>query len=426
MSDDRDKLYDLCVECQRRVGSLLLALLLLSTLYWLSFFLFLDDPRRNLIGPARSFVSKIDELERDQLLWKTVYISKIGQVITLGDRYLNDLDRLPSHHPARTAQLNLDVQARISDRVLTDYIGRLGAENYVEFVRSWLQELKSLSVDRIVHTQEVLDLHKVYGTLNLPPGWLTTAQSALGLAGVPAVPAEVDTLPWQELRGRQGLLFSPQAEFEGAVQELQGLWQGEITDEMAARTLRGTGIWLRNLDSGRSIAHGFVRKEPSIRLPFLGDNISGRWAFYLGPIAFLVLMRYLRLLGEHIRSLEAELRVVPVPDVPRQMYTEHDDTLPRLARYPNLIEVLRSGALQPDGRRGGLMNKTLVAAVLLLPLSTALPIVWVNSTIAGPISRIVLLAFAVAVYVGIGYDTLRLLRAYSEERTAAPDPTPRD
>jgi hypothetical protein len=115
--------------------------------------------------------------------------------------------------------------------------------------------------------------------------------------------------------------------------------------------------------------------------------------------------------------MEAELRIVPIQDVPPEMYTRSDDTLPRLARYPNLIEVLRSEQLQP-GQHGSWMNRILVTIVLLMPLSSAIPIIWIDSKIAGPTSRMVLLTLSTAVYLGMGYDTVRLLRAYSSRKEA--------
>ena len=419
MSSERDKLYDLCAESQRRVGSLLLTLLLLSTLYWLSFFLFVDDPRRTLIGPSRQFVARIDELEQDHVAWQTLRQANIARLIVLGDRYLEGLQRLPAGHPARTKRIDLDVQARLPDRLLTDYLSRTNARTYVEMFDRWLTELKSLSINKIIYTSEVLDLYVPYETLNLPPGWLSQTGKALEIEDLGPVPAEIDSLPWQDLRGRLNVLFASLPEFEAIVQQLQTLWQGEITDEMQTRALHGSGVWLRNLESGRSIAQGFLRKEPSIRLPFLGENISGRWAFYLGPLVFLILLRYLRRLAQHIRVLEDELRIVRLEENSGIVMGE-DDTLTRLARYPNLIEVLR---LQP-GRTGrtrrSTMDIAIVAAVLVLPASTLLPVGWVDWTISGPTARVWVMLLMVAMYSAVLLDTAALL-AYYAGRTAKAD-----
>ncbi len=412
MSDERDKLYELCVECQRRVGTLLLALLLLSALYWLSFLLFVDDPRRTLIGPARNFVARIDELEQDQLVWQTIHLADIARIAAIGDQYTARLERLPEGDPAKTSRIDLNVQLRLSDRLLTDYLSRTQVQNYVELVQRWLLEVKDLSLNKIVYTSEILGLYVPYETLNLPPGWLSATASALGLKDVVPVPAELDTLPWQELRQRRTLLFASWARFEADIRPLQTLWQGEITDEMQARTLHGTGIWLRNLESGRSIAQGFIRKEPSIRLPLLGENISGRWAFYLGPLAFLILLRYLRLLVQHIRALETELRVVRDQEYPSVVLSKDDNTLPRLARYPNLIEVLRADPAPSEGTSRSRVNLVLVAAVLFLPASTVVPVMWIDWLIAGPITRLPLVLLAAAMYAVLAYDSQWLLRYY--------------
>ncbi|HEX4826372.1 MAG TPA: hypothetical protein VFV19_18880 [Candidatus Polarisedimenticolaceae bacterium] len=404
-------------ETEKRLGTVFLSLVLLSVLYWLSFALFLQDPQRALVPAARRFVRAIDQLETDQVGFRSLYDAKIFQAIEVGERFLHELQGPKWAEPVGAAHLDLNAQVHIDDRRILGLINQTNSRDFSDLVRSWLEELKWLRVRRIVLKSEVLEIWTTYYSLNEPPGWLTTTANALKLPAdlVSSIPKEVDEPDWNTLSANQiGVLFQGLDEFDATIADLQGFYQGPITDRMQAKALRGTGIWLRNLDSGRSIAHDLADTEPSIRLPVVGENVTGRIAFLLAPLLYFVMVRYLLVLADEARGLREqqapEARDESASTPARSKKGRHDD---RLGPRTHMIELLSTWLVRREGRSSAdvAINRSILLGLFCLPISTLIPVAIVNATIFTSWWRGVALAL-LSLYAIPLIDTVRLARGY--------------
>jgi len=387
-------------EVEKSIRNVFLALVLVSILYWISFLAFLQDPRRELFPAARRFVETIDQLESEHEAWRAGYLANIVQVIRMGSIYL---DRLKQESPVLYgASVDLGVQLKIDDRLLTSLMNESNADSYGELVAYWLTKLRDLQRNRIVHEAEVLDIYASYYVLNQTPGWLTRVTRALDApaSAVAIIPSELDGPPWSDLHDRGQVLFADFDDLQGRIHDLQTIYQGPITDRMQEKTLRGgTGIWLRNLDSGRSIAREITSHEPDIRLPLLGEHLTGRWAFYIAPALYLIAVRYLRLLAQRARRA-------------RKMRTKstQEHGHPTASEFPHILNLLTS----PDSDLNRRLNRALAGLILLFPLSTCIPIGVVSLSVTTFPLKLVI-AVALGCFVLVLRDSLALLGIYLRE-----------
>lgn len=403
-------------EAEKRFGTVFLSLLFVSLLYWLSFALFLQDPQRTLVPDARRFIEAVDQLETDQQVFKAQYHAKVFQALDRGEAFLEAFRRGPANPLRDAAKLDMDAQLRLQDRKLLGLINQSHSTDFESLLRAWLDQIRSFTDNRIVHEPDILALYNVYFALNQDAGWAKRAAKAAGLVDsvVALIPDEVDGPAWSELSvAGVGLLYQDYDSFESAMSDLQTFYQGPVTDRMQTKTLLGTGVWLRNLDSARQIARNIANTEPTIRLPLVGENVTGRLAFLFAPLLYLVMVRYLFVILDETRHLRGEIEMEEALQSPSEQVVGGNEPAFRKGTHPHMIELLSAWLARRATRSPFdlVVNHAIVVTLFLLPVSTAVPVAIVNLAIFTGVWKVV----ALVLLVGYGLpllDTIRLARAY--------------
>lgn len=402
--------WDLLRENERRVGSTFLVLAIVSIVYWLSFSVFLDDPNRRLIERARSYADAVTRIEREQMEWQAQFGPKITQVVVVGNAYAESLQIRGGGATAERSILDVAIEPTGSGAMTMELVSELGQKTYRGFVREWARELDRFTAWKFIHLEDPLRLRLPYLVVNQPPGWLRVAAQGFGLTEdeIAAIPPELDELAWIDwVDHRDGAFFTSRAEFAEQSAELQTFHQTHLEDLMATETTGSqSGRRLVNLDWARDLASGIAESEPNIRLPVVGENLTGRWAFRVAGIFYVVCYRYFRRLAERLREL-----LVGPPMGPVAVSTAGASAARRYSPFPHLLNIfgLTRGMLDRRPLAIGTVDRCILAGLLLFPVSTVIPVLIVNWEIEHGAGRWFLVVVA-APYSLILTDTIRVLR----------------